>query len=110
MEISPSMELIMSKEIELYHLGLSEKIRNEIDMKTICPKCKTPYSEHSCYWSPCSGCPDGHASFWKTIVESNEWREWEKIAYKKGFDSDESRECGLFSPRHFQAFIKFLRK
>ena len=59
------------------------------------------------YWEPCRGCTDGHPSFWKTIVESKEWKAWEKVANEKGFDYDESRECGWFSPSHFKAFLEY---
>ena len=71
----------------------------------LCPRCGIPYSEHTCYWQPCEGCPNGHNSFWKTIVESKEWKEWEKVAYENGFDWSESTECGWLSPQHFQAFL-----
>ena len=62
-------------------------------------------AEKDRWWTPCSGCKDGHPSFWKTVVESKEWQDWEKVANKKGFDCDESRECGWFSPQHFRAFL-----
>lgn len=60
------------------------------------------------YESKCTGCGT-HPSFWKTVVESKEWSEWEKIANKEGFDCDESREIGAFSPEHFSAFLDFIR-
>ncbi len=59
------------------------------------------------YNAPCPGCPEGHPSFYKTIVESKEWQAWEKVANEQGFDYDESRECGYFSTKHWQAFLKF---
>ena len=59
------------------------------------------------YWEPCVGCPDGHWSFWKTIVESPQWAAWEKVANQEGYDHDECRECGWFSPGHFRAFLAF---
>lgn len=65
-------------------------------------------TERNAYWSPCLGCPEGHPSFWKTIVESDEWKRWEEVANEKGFDYDESRECGYLSPEHWQAFLAFL--
>jgi len=65
-------------------------------------------TEERLYWEPCEGCKDGHPSFWKTIVESEEWRQWEKASVQHFFDTDESRECGWFSPAHFKSFIGFL--
>lgn len=62
------------------------------------------------YLYKCSGCPEGHNSFWKTIIESPQWKKWEKIANKKGYDYCECSECGWMSQKHFQEFIKFIRK
>ena len=66
-------------------------------------------------------CSDGkHDSFWKSIVTSPQWKEWEKevgIRFHKGkdnkvikgvFDVDECRECGWMSQEHFQEFIGFI--
>lgn len=53
-------------------------------------------------------CRDGtHPSFWKTVIQSDEWKAWEKEGYKLGWDVDESRECNWFSAGHFAAFLKF---
>lgn len=70
------------------------------------------------YWSPCVGCKDGHPSFWKTIVESAEWTEWEKEQRKRFrteekigcYDIDECRGCGWISPSHFKEFLDFISK
>lgn len=86
-------------------------------MKNICKRCKVPYEEHICYFSPCAGCPQGHSSFHKTIVESKEWQLWEKENEKRMnkkiikncFDYDECRELGIMSQKHWDAFIKFIK-
>jgi hypothetical protein len=53
-------------------------------------------------------CSDGyHNSFWATVIESHQWKEWEKEVSRrmhtktlKGcWDVDECRECGCLSPR-----------
>lgn len=59
--------------------------------------------------SPCSGCGT-HPSFWKSVVESPQWGKWGEIAYEKGWDYDECRECGWMSQKHFQEFLKFCKK
>jgi hypothetical protein len=67
------------------------------------------------YWEKCSGCPEGHPSFWKTIVESPQWKEWYKENSRRMhlepigqcFDVDECQECGWFSQHHFQEFMDF---
>ena len=66
-------------------------------------------------------CSDGfHPSFWKTVVESPQWKEWYKEQHKRFkiftttgkelpvFDIDESQECGWLGALHFQEFIKFV--
>lgn len=67
-------------------------------------------------------CSDGqHSSFWKTVVTSPQWRDWENevarrsIEHSKNndevytgcWDVDECRECGWISQEHFQDFMKF---
>lgn len=62
-------------------------------------------------WSAkCPGCPDGHPSFWKTVVESPQWKAWEKYQSGKqqAYDVDECRECDVMSSAHFQAFMEFI--
>ena len=46
------------------------------------------------YNSPCSGCKEGHASMWKTIVESPQWKEWQKVGQ---YDFAECNESGIIS-------------
>jgi len=58
------------------------------------------------YNSPCEGCPEGHHSFWKTIIESKEWEGWKKVAH---YDIAECEELGIMSEEHFKGFVKFLR-
>ena len=87
------------------------------------------------YRKPCKGCPDGHPTFWKTVVESPQWIAWEKQIAKNFhkanvmldsgkewpsadyqekklpiYDVDECRECNVISPKHFQAFLRFCKK
>ena len=62
-------------------------------------------------------CHDGyHPSFWKTIVESPQWKAWERevgrrlsknVVDQPVFDVDECREVGWFSSEHFAAFLDF---
>src|SRR3990167_3537915 len=57
------------------------------------------------YNDQCEGCPEGHASFWKTIIESPEWKEWIKIAE---YDIPECEELGIISKEHWEDFLKFI--
>ena len=57
------------------------------------------------YNSPCPGCPEGHESFWKTIIESDEWKEWSKIGQR---DFPECEELGIMSKGHWEEFKKFI--
>lgn len=62
------------------------------------------------YCQPCSAC-GGHNSFWKTIIESQEWQKWkEDQAEKYIWDFSECEELGILSPQHFKAFLKFICK
>lgn len=77
----------------------------------LCKSCGKNLEEHTCYWSPCVGCPDGHSSMHKTIIESPQWKKWEEYQYKNPhYDIDESRECGVMGAKHWQDFIKFSSK
>lgn len=60
------------------------------------------------YCSPCAGCPDGHPSFWKTIVESAEWKAWRQQNPPQ-WDFDECEVLGAFSPAHFAAFLAWIK-
>ena len=55
---------------------------------------------------PCSGCEGGHDTFWKSVVESPQWKAWE--ASGPEWDVDECRACGHISQAHFQAFMGFI--
>ena len=84
-----------------------EKLKNKLEeIKQSYPdnyeKCVGHY-----YWHPCEGCKEGHSSFWKTIVESDEWKEWSKIAQ---YDIPECEECGMMSSAHWKDFVKFISK
>lgn len=64
------------------------------------------------YWycPPCSGCKDGHPSFWKTVIESPQWKLWQKEQRKNPTrDMAEVEELGTISPKHFQEFLNFLK-
>lgn len=77
------------------------------------------------YCTPCSGCKDGHPSFWKTIIESPQWKEWQKEQTRRFrnleqvgnkmvgetcYDMAEVEELGCISPAHFADFLKFTIK
>ena len=65
---------------------------------------------HRYYHQPCLGCPKGHNSFWQTVIESPQWKEWKAYAEPKMlYDFAENEELGILSPRHFQDFIKFIK-
>jgi len=63
-------------------------------------------------------------TFWRTIVNSPQWKKWYDEQVKRFarhvrknskvftgcFDVDECQECGIISPRHFQEFIKFIKR
>lgn len=53
---------------------------------------------------PCFGCELGHDTFWKSVIESPQWKEWENVA---DWDTAECASCGHISSEHFQAFLKF---
>lgn len=79
---------------------------------------------HYYYNSPCCGCGDGHPSFWKTVIESPQWKKWSKEINrrmkigkivnnkfnKSVYDMSEVEELGIISPGHFQEFLKFCKK
>ena len=56
--------------------------------------------------------------FWRTIVQSHQWTAWYKELGKRHlagikedvWDIDESQECNLLSPEHFQSFLNFTRE
>jgi hypothetical protein len=50
---------------------------------------------------------DGHPSYYRTVVDTEEWQLWGKVAHEFGFDWHESVECGWLSPKHFTAFLKW---
>ena len=62
------------------------------------------------YEHACGGCKDPHASFWKTVTESEEWEAWYKYNHGENlkFDVDECQTCGWISPEHWKAFISFI--
>ena len=70
------------------------------------------------YWESCEGCPEGHNSFHKTIVESPEWEAWEKEQkemfgrkeFDGCFDVNECKECGWISKEHWKKFVEFIKR
>lgn len=71
-----------------------------------CDKCL-----HFWYCPPCQGCKNGHPSFWKTVIESPQWKEWQKEQRKNPTrDMPEVEEMGTISPEHFQEFLQFCKK
>lgn len=67
-------------------------------------------------------CADGiHDSFWKTVVTSPQWVDWEADVAKRFYarhtgspvenvwDTNECRESGWISYEHFQAFLEFVK-
>ncbi len=66
---------------------------------------------HAYYLQECKGCPDGHSSFWRTIITSKEWEALKKYNGKKmNWDFPENEELGILSPLHWKAFISFIKK
>ncbi len=58
------------------------------------------------YNSPCGGCPEGHASFWKTVIESPQWKAW--VESRPSYDISECEALGIMGKEHFQDFMKFV--
>lgn len=75
------------------------------------------------YTIPCSDAE--HNTFWKSVVESPQWKAWEKESkrrfaatkyedgkpvepYELFFDVDECREVGWISDEHIAEFFKFI--
>jgi hypothetical protein len=91
--------------------------KRKIKKSEICARCNDLWENHTCYWSPCPGCPNGHASMHKTLTESKEWREWVKENSRRFhlkpigncFDIDECHELGIMSKEHWEEFIKFTK-
>ena len=51
---------------------------------------------------------DNEQNFCITIVQSPQWKAWDKVAHLRGWDSSESSETGWLSKEHLQAFFKFV--
>lgn len=59
---------------------------------------------------PCSGCGH-HNSFWATVIESPQWKLWQKEqSLRPTRDMAECEELGIISPEHFQEFIQYVRE
>lgn len=72
----------------------------------MCDDCMSAY-----YHQSCEGCPDGHNSFWQSVIESEQWKKWRKHAWedKMLYDFPEVEETGIISAKHFQDFLKFIK-
>ena len=91
------------------HTGTKDlRYKNEI----FCKRCGQNLEEHTCYWSPCIGCKDGHTSIHKSLCTSPQWKKWYKYQTGKNqqYDVDECRELGIMSAEHFQDFMRFSNK
>lgn len=81
-------------------------------------KRKGIYINGMLWHAECDGCPNGHPTFWETVITSPQWIKWEKEVSKRMnkkthdgvWDVDESRETNVISQEHFQDFIKFIKK
>jgi hypothetical protein len=40
-------------------------------------------AEKDAWCAECAGCPEGHPTFWKTVVESTQWKAWEEEQEKR---------------------------
>ena len=60
------------------------------------------------YHQDCVGCKNGHNSFWKTIIESEEWKKWKENNHD--WDFAENEELGILSDEHFNSFVEFIKK
>ena len=53
---------------------------------------------------------DNEQNFCITIVQSPQWKAWDKVAHLRGWDSSESSETGWLSQKHLQAFLNFVKE
>lgn len=69
---------------------------------------KENYDEFLRYYfnAPCSGCPEGHSSFWRTITRSPEWKAWTDT--DPHYDIPECEELGIMGEQHWKDFVKFI--
>lgn len=58
------------------------------------------------YLQECPGCKDGHSSFWRTIIMSEEWKDWQKVGQ---YDFSECNDLGIMSKKHWEDFVKFIK-
>jgi len=86
--------------------------KRKIKKSEICKRCNDLWKNHTCYWSKCVGCPEGHASMHKTLIESPQWEKWRKHAWEGEnmlYDFPECEELGIISSGHLQDFLKFIK-
>ena len=50
-----------------------------------------------------------YPTYQQTVVSSPQWQAWGKVAHEHFFDWDESVEIGALSPKHFQAFLAWVK-
>lgn len=99
------------------HLGSFYSSLTEEGVKQLQEACEEMIEEAR-WETECESC-GGHSGFWKTVVQSPQWIEWEKYNNSLSwedrkkldlmYDIDECRECGWISQDHFQAFIRFIK-
>ena len=82
--------------------------QNEVEALTD-EQIKKYYDQFLSYYynAPCSGCPEGHSSFWRTICKSPEWKAWK--ATHPHYDFPECEELGIMSATHWIDFIAFVK-
>jgi len=52
---------------------------------------------------------DRTENFCITIVQSPQWKAWDKVAHLRGWDSSESSETGWLSKEHLSKFLDFVK-
>lgn len=50
-----------------------------------------------------------HQDFYRAVVNSTAWQNWEKVAHEHGFDWHEATETGWLSDKHFAAFLEWYK-
>lgn len=114
-------KLCDSPEKDLPFVQAHEKFKQQFlsDLKKVIEEAKEPF-----WWSACGGCPEGHSSFWKTVLESRQWQLWSIEQNRRMhlladrelpkelmvYDMPEVECGGIISQRHFQDFMKFIKE
>ena len=48
-------------------------------------------------------------TFYRAIMDSPQWKTWDKVAHKHGWDTAGSMEIGDISDEHLQVFFDFIK-